>query len=117
MFCPQCKTEYRPGFTECADCRVPLVEQLPPDEPANVPDPDSRFVDVLETWDMTDIAQIKAALEAAGIEYFIQGEIMRFMRPFDQPSIVMVKENDAERAIGVLRDLKLSYYRMIFQKP
>ena len=23
--CPRCGTEYRPGFTECADCRVPLV--------------------------------------------------------------------------------------------
>jgi hypothetical protein len=26
MICPQCKAEYRPGFTICADCEVPLVE-------------------------------------------------------------------------------------------
>lgn len=26
MFCPQCKAEYRPGFTRCADCDVELVE-------------------------------------------------------------------------------------------
>jgi hypothetical protein len=26
MICPQCRAEYRPGFTECADCGVPLVE-------------------------------------------------------------------------------------------
>jgi len=25
MFCPQCKAEYRPGFTRCADCYVDLV--------------------------------------------------------------------------------------------
>jgi hypothetical protein len=25
MFCPQCKAEYRPGFTRCADCDVELV--------------------------------------------------------------------------------------------
>lgn len=31
MFCPQCKTEYRPGFTKCADCGVDLVTQLPTD--------------------------------------------------------------------------------------
>jgi hypothetical protein len=29
MFCPQCKAEYRQGFTRCADCDVDLVESLP----------------------------------------------------------------------------------------
>jgi hypothetical protein len=29
MFCPQCKVEYRPGFTHCADCDVDLVAELP----------------------------------------------------------------------------------------
>jgi len=29
MFCPICKTEYRPGFTKCADCGVALVDHLP----------------------------------------------------------------------------------------
>jgi len=29
MFCPQCKAEYRPGFTRCTDCDVDLVEALP----------------------------------------------------------------------------------------
>ncbi|HYL64490.1 MAG TPA: hypothetical protein VE077_17890 [Candidatus Methylomirabilis sp.] len=29
MFCPQCKAEYRPGFTHCVDCDVDLVVELP----------------------------------------------------------------------------------------
>jgi len=29
MFCPECKAEYRPGFTRCSDCDVDLVEELP----------------------------------------------------------------------------------------
>jgi hypothetical protein len=29
MFCPQCKAEYRQGFTHCADCDVDLVWELP----------------------------------------------------------------------------------------
>jgi hypothetical protein len=29
MFCPNCKAEYRSGFTRCADCHVDLVEKLP----------------------------------------------------------------------------------------
>jgi hypothetical protein len=28
MICPQCKAEYRQGFTVCADCDVPLVTEL-----------------------------------------------------------------------------------------
>ena len=28
MFCPVCKLEYRPGFTRCNDCDVPLVASL-----------------------------------------------------------------------------------------
>lgn len=29
MICPQCRAEYRPGFTRCADCDVELVDVLP----------------------------------------------------------------------------------------
>jgi len=29
MICPQCKAEYREGYTSCADCQVPLVHDLP----------------------------------------------------------------------------------------
>ena len=28
MFCPNCKTEYRPGFSRCSDCGADLVERL-----------------------------------------------------------------------------------------
>ena len=31
-WCPKCKCEYREGITECADCKVALVDVLPPDE-------------------------------------------------------------------------------------
>jgi hypothetical protein len=37
MICPQCKAEYRQGFTMCADCEVPLVAQLPT-PPSDLPD-------------------------------------------------------------------------------
>lgn len=31
-WCPKCKSEYREGFTECAACHVPLVDDLPEEE-------------------------------------------------------------------------------------
>ncbi len=30
MFCPKCRTEYKKGFTTCADCGIPLIDELPP---------------------------------------------------------------------------------------
>ena len=42
MFCPKCKTEYRPGIEVCADCGSLLVEELPDDmlneEQPEIPD-------------------------------------------------------------------------------
>jgi hypothetical protein len=32
MFCPECRAEYRPGFTRCSDCDVDLVHELPESE-------------------------------------------------------------------------------------
>lgn len=31
-YCPECKCEFRDGFDTCADCNIPLVETLPPQE-------------------------------------------------------------------------------------
>jgi hypothetical protein len=36
MYCPQCKVEYRQGFTRCADCEVDLVYDLPARVPEKV---------------------------------------------------------------------------------
>ena len=36
MFCPQCKAEYRQGFTRCSDCDVDLVYALPQDSEQQV---------------------------------------------------------------------------------
>lgn len=33
MYCTSCRSEYREGYTECADCKVPLVESLPINAP------------------------------------------------------------------------------------
>jgi hypothetical protein len=33
MFCPKCKTEYRPGFSTCSDCGADLVEKLESKKP------------------------------------------------------------------------------------
>ena len=58
LWCPHCGAEYRPGFEECADCRVPLTDERPP--PRVEPEVDHGQVEYdLEDW----TAQQRAALE------------------------------------------------------
>jgi hypothetical protein len=69
MLCPNCKTEYRPGFSHCSDCGEQLVEQLDAPVPMNGP----QSTDGPELlWTGTNLAvsgAIIAALDDAGIPH------------------------------------------------
>jgi hypothetical protein len=70
MFCPQCESEYRDGFTTCVDCDTALVDRLPAADLA----PDDPFVTVLETGDPGLLALARSLLEAEGIPSLFLGE-------------------------------------------
>jgi len=72
MFCPQCKSEYREGFTTCADCGVALVEALPDAEAE--PDQDEDWATVLESGDPALLAMAHSLLDAEGITARFPGE-------------------------------------------
>ena len=77
---------------------------------------DSKFVKILETDSLTDIALIKSTLDAEDVRYFLQGENMKFIRPVDHV-LLMVEEEDVEKVVELLKPLKLNYMPMIFAKP
>ena len=82
MFCPKCRTEYRPGFSQCADCRVPLIPELP-SEPH-----DFSGISVFETADPFAIALAKATLEDNMIPFHLQGDVTEArlaLGPIQQP--------------------------------
>jgi len=72
MHCPQCLTEYRDGFKECADCHVPLASGSPP-KPAD-DEHTVALVTVLETSDRFAIDLAKATLQDAGIQFVLDGD-------------------------------------------
>ena len=80
MHCPRCGCEYRDGFSECADCRVPLLAGTPPQKTA---DPALGLVVVLETNDGFQLALVKGLLEDAGIPFFILGQITTLVTDVD----------------------------------
>jgi hypothetical protein len=105
MFCPECKAEYRQGFTECSDCKVPLVHELPPE-----PQPEYiQYEEILTTFNPFDIAVIKSLLDAEGIVYYFHGEHFNYVDPLVSPARLMVDKEQAGTAREVLKDLTLSF--------
>lgn len=82
MYCPQCLVEYREGFTECSDCRVPLLAGAPP-EPVDSFDPTLDLVVVLETNDDVQLALAKGLFEDAGIPFLVLGQIATLVQGVD----------------------------------
>jgi membrane protease YdiL (CAAX protease family) len=78
MFCPNCGSEYRPGFSRCADCaidlidgEVDLVDGFPPPSEPEEPLP---LATVYATGDRALLARATALLDDAGIPYLTRGE-------------------------------------------
>ena len=54
MYCPECRGEFRDGYTFCRKCNVDLVDELPVEEEAQVkekmPSLKKRFETNIENW-------------------------------------------------------------------
>jgi len=112
MFCPKCGTEYREGFSVCADCNAKLVDELPrEEEPEFV-----KYEEVMGTYNPADIALIKSILDAENITYYFNAEHFMYVRPMAEPARLMVSVDDAERAKEILRDLDLAIAGIDFRE-
>ncbi len=82
MYCPQCRVEYREGFTECADCHTTLLAGAPAPLPDRF-DPALGLAIVLETNDAIQLALAKGLLDDARIPYFVLGQIATLVQDVD----------------------------------
>jgi len=128
LFCPKCHAEYIAGFTRCADCDVPLVEELPqrpkrvreplPPDPPRPTGPHSdhlELVTVLASGDPGLMAIAKSLLQSAEIPFVVQGEgvqdllgVGRIGSGFNLvtgPARLQVAADDAADARELLADL------------
>ena len=109
MFCPKCKYEYKQGVTECFDCNVPLVSELPLE-------PNREFIDLVTVYTTANQANVmiaKTILEDVGIKYFMKNDSLQDLFGFGRigfnPLIgaveVKVAPDDIEEARQLLEDL------------
>jgi len=75
-FCPICRTEYVEGRVQCADCGVPLVPQLPPEEPSPVqPEEAESLVELTRTADYAEAHLIRGILQTNGVPCVLFDEV------------------------------------------
>jgi hypothetical protein len=110
MICPNCRSEYRPGFTLCSDCGVELVDELPEEAQVaprdiSVGDP-SEMVEVYRAWGRARADLIRSVLEGNGIQTALFGEGRNAAYNFTIGSMaeirVMVAADDLDAARAVL---------------
>lgn len=106
MFCPKCKAEYREGFFICADCKVDLVSELPP-EPEDSPGyPEYVNLVNIERYPSRHEAELaKGALSINGIDAFVQGGGKNgWNAPLESGVQLLVQEKDVEEAKDILSE-------------
>ncbi len=113
MYCPRCKTEYREGFNECADCKIPLMKKLS-EKKEIIPE---EFVELISSFNQADIAMIKSILDRYKLKYFVYDELFNLIRPCAQPARFMVNKNDLKQAKSILQEMDVKYVAVSVDNP
>ena len=104
MICPNCQCQYIRGVTQCPECDVPLVDELP-DLDAH-PLGDAPIVAIWRGNDPAEFERVGEALDSAGIPFTAPAAKSSFSFMPTEPSMeVWVAETDQERARKILDDL------------
>ena len=113
VYCPSCGESFDDEtMAECAECGAELVET----RPGPPPDPTIRLTSVFATGDPALIAFAKSLLDAEGVEYGVRAEGLQHLFGWGSvgagysiltgPAEFVVREEDAQRARELLRDLR-----------
>ncbi|MEN6582357.1 MAG: hypothetical protein ABFD54_07890 [Armatimonadota bacterium] len=107
-YCPECRYEYRPGFTTCPDCNVELVDELPEEQHS---ESEATWGDLVTVETFPYDAQAQAArllLESHGITALVGiSGISQMDMSFAAGGGVIrlqVREQDAAEAARILAE-------------
>ena len=103
MFCPKCGSEYISETTTCTDCGALLIESISGSE-------QNKYVEILETFNLADIAMIKSILINANIDFLFLGENFNNIEQLVQPARLAVHEDQVDEAKKILEDMEIRYF-------
>ena len=111
MICPECGSEYRDGYTQCADCGVALVEPEPEEEG----EPDVEIVKVFEATNAAVLPLVQSVLSDANIEFMTKGDLLQDLFALGRfgmgsnnaigPATIWVRKDDEAEARSLIEML------------
>jgi len=105
MFCPQCETEYREGFTRCADCDVALVPEL--GAPSLVPLAMEKSADLVAALvESLENARVPYVIEAGTALSVLDGDEDELEEPEDWQARIWVAVAKADQAVAILEETR-----------
>ncbi|HEX2038796.1 MAG TPA: RDD family protein [Acidimicrobiales bacterium] len=94
LWCPQCGEEYRPGFAECADCGVPLVDVKP--TPARDDRDHGELEYDLDEWPHDRRAALELLLLGADVPHAWEGTHLVVGRAREREVDALVEQLEGE---------------------
>ena len=109
MFCPECRVEYRTGFTHCTDCDVELVNELSV-VGANTRNSQSpyRLEEFKRVWtghEQSRCVEICKGLRAAGIPFRVDQHRRQYLKGVDGYYRIGVPAELFEKARKVIKGI------------
>ena len=104
MICPECKAEYRAGYTKCADCEVELVDKISAENERSSAFEKVIFKTVMTSFNQGEIALAKSLLESNNVQCFVQGESFNSLLKTSIPVSIKVPEDSIEQAKEILKE-------------
>jgi hypothetical protein len=93
MFCPQCRAEYRPGFTRCSDCDIDLESELSESDIAA-----EKLKRVWAGKDQARCAAICKGFREAGIPFKVDQHRQQYLQAVDEQYTIGVPEKFFDKA-------------------
>jgi hypothetical protein len=116
MFCPECKAEYRDGFTQCADCDLGLVDVLVEPGTDLNDDESGEFFEIENPVEIERFLHVHqsefavSVLDGSGIKAWVDqpftGHIAPHFSLMTGGIRLVVEAQHAERAVQILRSAK-----------
>jgi predicted Zn finger-like uncharacterized protein len=113
IICPSCQStiainqdEQKKKLVRCPECDSLINIAITPPNIVK----DDKYVQILSSMNQGDLGIIKSMLDDGSIDYFVNGENFLSVDPLIQPARIMVREDQLDEAIEIIKNFELHIF-------